>query len=73
MGRKKKQAPNERRGEISRKKELNEMEASKLPDTELKTMVIRMLKELSENFNSMENEMKPIKKNQQKGRTQYLK
>ena len=73
MGRKKKHAPNERRGEISRKKELNEMEASKLPDTELKTMVIRMLKELSENFNSMENEMKPIKKNQQKGRTQYLK
>ena len=26
--------------------ELNEMEASKLPDTEFKTMVIRMLKEL---------------------------
>ena len=34
-------------------KELNEMEASKLPDIEVKTMVIRMLKELSENYNSM--------------------
>ena len=32
--------------EKSPEKELNEMEASKLPDTGFKTMVIRMLKEL---------------------------
>lgn len=32
-------------------KELNEMEARNLPDTEFKTLVIRMLKKLSENFN----------------------
>ena len=30
----------------SPEKELNEMEASKLPDTEFKTMVIRMFNEL---------------------------
>ena len=29
------------------------MEASKLPDTEFKTMVIRILKKLSDDFNSM--------------------
>ena len=40
----KKQALNERTGEISRKT-LNEMEASKLPDTEFKT-IMRTLKEL---------------------------
>ena len=34
-------------------RELNKMETRKLPDTEFKTMVIRMLKELNENFNSM--------------------
>lgn len=34
-----------------RKKKLNKMEASTLTDTEFKTVVIRMLKELSENFN----------------------
>jgi len=45
-------------------KELNEMEASKLPDTEFKTMVIKMLKEhsendkeLSENFNRIKEDM----------------
>ena len=32
-------------------KELKEMEASIIPDIEFKTMVKRMLKELSENFN----------------------
>ena len=46
-------SPNERTGEISRKKELNEMEASKLPIREFKTMIIRLLKELSENFGSI--------------------
>ena len=35
-------------------KELNEMEASKLTDTEFKTMAIRML---SEEFNSIKNGM----------------
>ena len=33
-------------------KELTEMEITKLPDTELKTMVTRMLKWFSENFNN---------------------
>ena len=50
--------------EESPKKELSEMEASKLPGTEFKTMVIRMLKELSENFNSMKKDIETIKKNQ---------
>ena len=34
-------------------KELNKMETSKLLDAEFKTLVIRMLKELSENLNSI--------------------
>ena len=38
------------------------MEARKLPDTEFKTMVIRMLKELSENFNSMKKDTETLKK-----------
>ena len=42
------------------------MEASKLPDTEFKTMVTRMLKELSEIFNGMKKDIKTIKKNSQK-------
>ena len=53
----KKQVPKERTGEIfinppkkNKKPKLNEMEASKLPDTEFKTVLIRMLKELSETF-----------------------
>ena len=40
------------------------MEASKIPDTEFKTIVIKVLKELSENFNSIKKEMEIIKKNQ---------
>ena len=39
--------------EKSPEKELNEMEASKLSETQFKTMVIRMPNELSDNFNSM--------------------
>ena len=39
--------------EKSPEKELNEMEASKLPDIEFKTMLIRMLKELSKNFKNV--------------------
>ena len=35
----------------SPEKELNKMEISNLSDTELKTLVIRMLKELSEDLN----------------------
>ena len=34
-------------------KELNEMEISNLSDTEFKTLVIRMVKELSEDLNSI--------------------
>ena len=34
-------------------KELNEMEISNLSDAEFKTMVIRMVKELSEELNSI--------------------
>ena len=56
-------------------KELNEMEATKIPDIELKLMVIRMLQDirrrmddLSENLNkeiiSIKNNMEAIKKNQ---------
>ena len=40
-------------------KELNEMQESNLTDTEFKTLVIRMLKEFSEDLNS-------IKKSSQK-------
>ena len=39
--------------EKSPEKELNKKKASKQTDTEFKTMVTRMLKELSENFNSI--------------------
>ena len=35
--------------------ELNKMEISNLSDAEFKTQVIRMLKELSEDFNSIKN------------------
>ena len=34
-------------------KELNKMEISNLSDTKFKTLVIRMLKELNKDFNSM--------------------
>ena len=34
-------------------KEVNKMETSKLPDAEFKTLVIRMLKELSEDLSSI--------------------
>ena len=36
-------------------KELNEMEISNLSDAEFKTLVIRMLKEISEDLNSIKN------------------
>ena len=53
-------------------KKLNEMEASKLSDIEFKRMIIRMLKELadnykelSENYNSVKKEIELINKNQE--------
>ena len=39
--------------EESPEKELSEIEASNLSDTEFKIMVIRMLKELSENYREL--------------------
>ena len=36
-------------------RELNSMEISNLSDAEFKTLVIRMLKKLSEDFNTMKN------------------
>ena len=51
-------------------KEINEMEANKHSNIEFKRMVIRMLKEftenykeLSENYNSMKKEIQTINKN----------
>ena len=53
-------------------KELNEMEASKVSDIEFKRMVIKMLKELTDNYkeltgnyNSMEKETETINNNQE--------
>ena len=44
----------------SPEKELNEEEASNLSDIQFKKMVIRMLKELSENYNSMKKDIETI-------------
>ena len=53
-------------------KELNEIEVSKLSDIEFKRMVVRMLKELTDNYkelsgnyNSMKKEIETINKNQE--------
>nr|KAF6369227.1 hypothetical protein mMyoMyo1_010608 [Myotis myotis] len=56
--------PQMREQEKSPEKELNEMKANKLPDTEFKAMVIRMIQEHSENFNIMKKDTKTIRKNQ---------
>ena len=40
----------------TQKKELNKMEISNLSDAQFKTLVIRMLKELRENLNSIKND-----------------
>ena len=71
MGRQK-QNLQSKRMEDSPLKWLNEMEASKLSDIELKRMVIRMLKELtenynelSENYNRLRNKMDSINKSQE--------
>ena len=42
------------------------MGESKLPDTEFKAMVIRILKELGENFNRIKKDMETIKRTTQK-------
>ena len=42
-----------KRTEQTLKKELNKREISNLPDAEFKTLVIRMIKEFSENFRSI--------------------
>ena len=54
METKKKHAPKERTGEISGGGgKVNESEVSNLPDMEFRKMVINMLKELCDNYNSM--------------------
>ena len=71
MGRQKKNL--ESKGmEYSPLKELNEMEVSKLSDIKIKIMVIKMLKELtdnckemSENYNTMKNEIETTNRNQE--------
>ena len=50
MGRQRNNPHSKGKGE-SPEKELNEIETSNLSDIELKIMVIRMLKEFSENYN----------------------
>ena len=52
-------------------KELNEIKVSILPDIEFKTMVVRMLKELSENF-SIEEDIETIKNNQKCWNEEYI-
>ena len=58
-----------KRMEDSPLKELNEMELSKLSDTEFKRKVFKELtdnyKKLSGNYNSMKNETETINKNQE--------
>ena len=53
-------APNKRTDQNSRKK-LNEMEISKLSDAEFKTLVITMLKEISEDLNSIKKTQSEMK------------
>ena len=42
---------------------LNEIEASKLSDTEFKTMVIRKLNELSENYQKLQGSFEELTRN----------
>ena len=48
-------------------KELNKMEISNLSDAKFKTLVIRMLKELTEDLNSINND--PVRNEDKKIRT----
>lgn len=54
-------------GKKEKEKKLNKMEASNIPEIEFKAQVIRMLKELGENFNketaSIKMDIDPITKN----------
>ena len=50
--------------EKSPEKQQNEMKARKLPETEFKALVIRTLRELVENFSSINENTETIKKNQ---------
>ena len=59
--------------------ELNEMEVSKLSDIEFKIMVIRMLKELTDNYkelsekyNSVKTEIETIKKIQEEVKNKFF-
>ena len=72
--------------EESPEKVINEIEASNLPGIEFKLMVIRMLKDLSENckelygsykelggnYSSMKKDIEAIKKNHEEMRNKYL-
>ena len=51
-------------------KELNEIEASKLSDIEFKVMVIRIVKELKENYIIMKKDIKSTNKNQLEMKTE---
>ena len=53
-------------------KEINEMEANKHSNIEFKRMVIRMLKDLSGNYNSMKKEIETINKNQEEMNNKIL-
>ena len=71
MGREKKNLQSKAM-ENSSPQELNEMEVSKISDIEFKRMVIRMLKEPTDNYkdlsgkyNTMKKEIEPINKNQE--------
>ena len=59
MGRQREQSPIERKKESS-ERVLNEIEASKLSDNEFKTMVIRKLNELSENYQKLQGSYKKL-------------
>lgn len=51
--------------ENSPEKEQNEMEANKIPDTEFKTIVIKMLNKLSENFKELGENLNSTKKDKE--------
>ena len=77
MGRQKKKLKSEGM-EDSPLKDLNEMEVSKLSDTEFKIMIKWILKELtdnykelSENYNSMKKEIETINKTQEEVKIQF--
>ena len=62
MGRKRNNPQSERKEE-SPERLLNKIEATKLSDIKFKIMVIRMLKELSENFKELQGSIKELTMN----------